>query len=189
MRLPRSFFTRSASVVGRDLLGCQIVRQKGQLKQCATIVEVEIYPGPHDRASHAFERKRTPRNEAEYMIGGHVYIYLVYGMYWQLNISTGAQGYPSCVLIRALDSGDDIRETNGPGKLCRWLGIDKSHYGIDVTASTDLWFEKGRQGRRSICAGPRIGIDYAGEEWALKPLRHYLQEYENYLSKVNSKFL
>ncbi|MBI4599541.1 DNA-3-methyladenine glycosylase [Candidatus Uhrbacteria bacterium] len=175
--------------MARDLLGCRIVRIDGALVRRGIIVEVEIYPGPHDRASHAFGFKKTQRNAAEYMQGGHAYIYCVYGMYWQLNISTGAKGYPSCVLIRAIDAGDtDIHRTNGPGKLCRWLGIDKNQYGLDLTVSSNLWIEERCRGRRSIRSTPRIGIDYAGREWAQKPLRLYLAEYEKQLPKLKSKY-
>lgn len=192
-RCGRSFFTRSASAVARDMLGAYLVRKKGQRMRRGMIVEVEVYPGPHDRASHAYGRKRTRRNAAEYLTGGHVYIYLVYGMYWQLNISTGAEGYPSCVLIRALapyDKKSTIKETNGPGKLCRWLKIDASLYAEDITASAAVWIEKRDSARRrTIVKTPRIGIDYAGREWALKPMRFYLKEYERFFAKPRSKFL
>lgn len=193
MRCSRSFFTRSAATVAVDMLGAHIVRKKGMRVKRGMIVEVEVYPGPHDAASHAFGKKRTVRNAAEYMLGGHVYIYLVYGMYWQLNISTGAEGYPSCVLIRALaphDKKSTIKETNGPGKLCRWLEIDSRLYAEDLTTSAAVWIEKSdTELRRTIVKTPRIGIDYAGREWALKPLRFYLKEYEPHIAKVKSMFL
>lgn len=192
-RCSRSFFTRSAATVAADMLGAHIVRKKGRREHRGMIIEVEVYPGPHDAASHAFGKKRTKRNAAEYMLGGHVYIYLVYGMYWQLNISAGAEGYPSCVLIRALapqDKKSIIKETNGPGKLCRWLEIDARLYAEDITTSAAVWIEKRAPAhRRTIVKTPRIGIDYAGREWAQKPLRFYLKEYEQYLPKQRSQFL
>jgi len=122
--------------------------------------------------------KITPRNVAEYMIGGHIYIYLVYGMYWQLNISTGKKGSPECFLIRALEPENGQRNlANGPGKLCRWLHLDKSFYGEDVTTSRRLWLEdRGEKIKKSnIASGPRIGIDYAGPVWAKKPWRIYVK--------------
>jgi len=114
------------------------------------------------------------------MVGGHVYIYLVYGMYWQLNISTGAEGKPECVLIRALEpiKNQKLKKlANGPGKLCRWLKLDKSFYGEDVTKSKRLWLEDwGLKIKSSdIGASPRIGIDYAGPVWSKKPWRFYLK--------------
>lgn len=142
------------------------------------IVETEAYIGPEDRASHAFGGKKTKRNRAEYLKGGHVYIYLVYGMYWQLNITTEREGVPACVLIRALEITDEPKSTaNGPGKLCRFLKLDKSFYGEDVVCSKRLWLEdRGvRVPEDTITAGPRVGIDYAGREWALKPWRFYIK--------------
>jgi DNA-3-methyladenine glycosylase len=47
--------------------------------------------------------KVTKRNLAEYLRGGHIYIYLIYGNYYQLNITTYKEGYPECVLIRSLE--------------------------------------------------------------------------------------
>jgi len=102
-KLPRNFYTRPTLVVAKDLLGKFIVRKWRGRDIVGEIVEVEAYIGPHDKASHAYKGKITPRNKAEYLIGGHIYIYLVYGMYWQFNISTSFEGKPECVLIRALE--------------------------------------------------------------------------------------
>ena len=96
------------------------------------------YIGPQDKASHAYNSRITPRNKVEYLIGGHIYIYLVYGMYWQLNIVTARQGEPECVLIRALDL-DKI--ANGPGKVCNYLKLDKSFYQEDLSKSNRICLE------------------------------------------------
>jgi len=178
-RLGRKFFTRPTLTVAKDLLGKYLVRKIGKKALSGKIVETEAYIGPEDRASHAYGGKITPRNQAEYMIGGHVYIYLVYDMYWQLNISTGQEGRPECVLIRALEPENaDFHLTNGPGKLCRWLHLNKSFYGEDVCARDRLWFEDpgGRVEKGDIVSSPRIGIDYAGRHWAHKPWRFYLKD-------------
>lgn len=207
MRLHRAFFAQPSLTVAKKLLGKILVRKIGRRIIEGKIVETESYPGPYDRASHAFNYKKTPRNRAEYLVGGHVYIYLVYGMYWQLNISTGKAGYPECVLIRALepitndqrlttndiDSHGRVRIAevragrvrrrairmlaNGPGKLCRWLKLNKSFYSEDITASKRIWIEtRGKQiPRGSIACGPRIGIDYAGPKWARKPWRFFIK--------------
>lgn len=118
--------------------------------------------------------KLTERNLAEYFVGGHIYIYLVYGMYWQLNFSTGEAGKPECVLIRGLDVGN---EANGPGKVCRYLKLDKSFYGEDVVASKKIWLEdRGEKIDSSkIIATKRIGIDYAGLYWAKRKWRFILK--------------
>jgi DNA-3-methyladenine glycosylase len=210
-RLARSFWAQPSLVVSRKLIGKYIIRRIGNKTLVGKIVETEAYPGPHDRASHAYGFKRTPRNEAEYLIGGHIYIYLVYGIYWQLNISTGKKGYPECVLIRAIEPimqdtqhitydaqqrtkkrmvscGLSVvsrlsamqRIANGPGKLCRWLKINKSFYGEDVARSKRFWFEdRGEKIVQSaIIQSPRIGIDYAGPYWARRKWRFSLKDNE-----------
>lgn len=173
-RLKRSFYTRPAVEVAKNLLGKYLVRKDGKKILSGEIVETEAYIGPQDKASHAFGGKITERNKAEYLIGGHVYIYLVYGMHWQFNISTGRPGQPECVLIRALNSDS----ASGPGKLCRCLKLDKSFYGEDVVSSKKIWLEdRDKKIKASeISATKRIGIDYAGSYWANKKLRFIIKK-------------
>lgn len=188
-KLPRKFYTQSTLKVAKQMLGKYIVRKIGKKKLVGKIVETEAYIGPRDKASHAFGGKRTKRNQAEWLIGGHIYIYLVYGMYWQLNISTGKEGRPECVLIRALQPVYSKRYTlnpkiaNGPGKLCRWMGFDKSFYGKDLTKSKRIWLEDGEKLKPSqIVASKRIGIDYA-QEWTDMPWRFYIKN-NKFVSKT-----
>lgn len=187
-RLKRSFYTQPTLLVAKQMLGKYLIRKIGKKELIGKIVETEAYIGPEDKASHAYQGKITERNKAEYLIGGHIYIYLVYGMYWQLNISTGNEGQPECVLIRALEpviknlnieSKEDMLKiknlANGPGKLCRWLKLDKSFYGEDLVKSKRIWLEEGEKIKPSqIIASKRIGIDYA-EEWADVPWRFYIK--------------
>jgi len=199
-KLGRSFFVGSSLNVARKMLGKYIVHMDNGVKLSGRIVETESYVGPEDKASHSYNWKRTRRNRVEYLIGGHIYIYLVYGMYWQLNMTTGKEGMPQCVLIRAVEPVEGIEEmmrrrkvspagnrtsktsslvlnlTSGPGKLCQALGFDKSHYGFDVTRSPEVWLEdRGEKiPGRDIVQTERIGIDYAGE-WARKPWRFYVK--------------
>ncbi len=188
-RLKRSFYTRATLVVAKDLIGKYLVRKIGRKKFIGKIVETEAYIGPRDRASHAYLGRRTLRNEAEFLVGGHIYIYLVYGMYWQFNISTGKADIPECVLIRALEpisSEQTLKNlANGPGKLCRWMKLDKSLYGEDLTKSKIIWVEDWGEKlpRSKIAAAPRVGIDYAGPEWASKPWRFYLKD-NQFVSKM-----
>jgi DNA-3-methyladenine glycosylase len=216
-------------VVAKDLLGKYLVRKIGDEIRAGKIVEIEAYIGPEDKASHAYGGKVTARNKAEFMLGGHVYIYLVYGMYWQLNLSTSREGRPECVLIRALEPlADDksaraslgvIRHrrpyrftassfvkqlrhrkmmddtgiytlqrlplTNGPGKLCKWLKLNKSFYGEDVTTSKRFWVEdRGvRISKSQIANSARIGIDYAGSYWASRLWRFHIKD-SPYISKA-----
>ncbi len=179
-RLERKFFVQPTLKVARELLGKVLVRIYQGKRLSGKVVEVEVYLGPKDRASHAYLGRQTKRNLAEFLVGGHLYIYLVYGMYWQLNISTEVEGKPSCVLIRALEPLEGIiGETNGPGKLCRALKLDKSFYGEDLCQSKRIWLEEGEKFKSSqIVKAPRVGIDYAGPYWASIPWRFYLKDNE-----------
>ncbi|MFW6138641.1 MAG: DNA-3-methyladenine glycosylase [Spirochaetota bacterium] len=176
--LPRNFYTRPTLEVAKSLLGKYLVRRLDQGEIAGKIVETEAYLGVHDGASHALGGKRTGRNRAVYMVGGHAYIYLIYGMYWLINISTENEGIPKCVLIRAIEPNNgNYKETNGPGKLCRWLKLDKSFYAEDLTCSNRLWIEDRHINidTISLISRPRVGVDYAGEEWSQKPLRFYIK--------------
>lgn len=186
-RLTRKFFTRPTLIVAKDLLGKFLVRKYKGKNLVGKIVETEAYLGPEDKASHGYQMKRTPRNKAEYLIGGHLYIYLVYGMYWQLNISTEKADLPRCVLIRALEpiitknkKGDVLRRkkiASGPGKLCRYLKLDQSFYAEDLTKSKRIWLEdRGVKIKKlDIVTSKRIGIEYAGKYWANKKWRFYIK--------------
>lgn len=169
-KLTRSFYARPSIEVSQNLLGKYIVRKIGKKILSGKIIETEAYIGPKDRASHAYNGKRTKRNEVEFLEGGYIYIYLVYGMYWQLNITTGKKDFPECVLVRALDVGE---ETSGPGKLCNYLKLDKSFYGEDLTKSRMIWVEGRKESvpQPNIISTPRIGIDYAGPYWSKRKLR------------------
>ncbi len=149
-KLSREFYTQPTLWVAQNLLGKYFIRKVGKKKLIGKIIETEAYIGPQDRASHAYKGKKTKRNEAEFLIGGHVYIYLVYGMYWQFNISTSQDGKPECVLVRAVepvatcrnqDIQNLIRIADGPGKVCRYFQLDQSFYGEDLVKSKRIWIE------------------------------------------------
>lgn len=171
--LQKSFYQKKTLVVAQGLLGCFLVRAIGRKVVRARIVETESYIGEDDLACHA-SRGRTKRTETMYGEAGHVYVYMVYGMYHCLNIVTERKGFPAAVLIRAVTI-DDIphKETNGPGKLCRLLQIDRTLNGLDITKGKKLWIDcpssKLRIGKtEKIVASKRIGIEYA------KHCREYL---------------
>jgi DNA-3-methyladenine glycosylase len=167
MRLPRTFFSRDVLEVAPELLGKTLVRQfeDGETLQL-TINEVEAYRGEEDLGCHA-SKGRTPRTEVMYQRGGLVYVYLIYGLYWLLNFTTGDEGNPQAVLIRG------TIEIEGPGRIGRTLKLDKSFYGEDLICSERLWVEtnSNHQGKPEIITSPRIGIDYAGKHWAGKHWR------------------
>jgi DNA-3-methyladenine glycosylase len=185
-RLKRSFFTQPTLIVAQELLGKYLVRKIGGKVLAGKIVETEAYIGPYDKAAHSFGGKITRRNKVEYEKGGFCYIYLVYGMYWQFNITTSLKGKPECVLVRALEPvginknlvlSELKKMASGPGRLCRWLKLDKSFYGEDLTRSKRLWLEdRGERVKKSqIVKAKRVGIDYAGE-WADKLWRFYIKD-------------
>ncbi|MGB9681087.1 MAG: DNA-3-methyladenine glycosylase [Minisyncoccia bacterium] len=192
-RLLREFYTRPTLLVAKDLLGKYIVRRINNKEIIGQIIETEVYIGPKDKASHAYLGKKTKRNQAEFFIGGHIYIYLVYGMYWQLNISTYLEGKPECVLIRALkpikykdQKNLDLELTNGPGKVCQFLKLDKSFYGEDLTLSKRIWLEDwgDKVNPKDILATRRVGIDYAGKYWSRRKWRFLLKEFYGKLKKI-----
>jgi DNA-3-methyladenine glycosylase len=165
-RLPRSFFTDDVLNIAPQLPGKYIVKNNGRYPEKYVITEVEAYRGEEDLACHA-SKGRTRRNEIMYAEGGHIYVYLIYGMHWMLNFVTGRIGYPQAVLIRCIEG------YNGPGKLTRRLGIDRSYYGEDLVSSHRIWVED-NVFKGEIIYSPRIGVDYAGEYWKNKLWRFTL---------------
>src|SRR5881396_4184422 len=110
MKLPREFYTRQNVLeVARDLLGKKlVVPNKNGSRVAGIIVETEAYRGPEDRASHAYNDRRTQRTETMYGIGGTAYVYFVYGMYNQFNVVTNEEDAPHSVLVRALEPAEGI---------------------------------------------------------------------------------
>ncbi len=189
-KLPREFYTRAnVLTVTRELLGkLLVVPAPDGTRVSGIIVEAESYRGPEDRASHAYGGRRTNRTETMYQIGGRAYVYFVYGMYYQFNVVTNVAEIPHAVLIRAVEPVEGIEVmrkrrhnqpdhnlSNGPGKLCIALGIDRQLDRADLLGN-QVWIEEGEKiSARRIASGPRIGIDYA-EEWAAKPWRFWIRD-------------
>jgi DNA-3-methyladenine glycosylase len=159
-RPERKFFSRDVLEVAPELLGHFLVRKSENGIQRFLITEVEAYRGEEDRACHACKGK-TARTEIMYHEGGCLYVYLIYGMYWMLNIVTGPVDQPQAALIRGIEG------YYGPGRLTRQLGIEKSFYGEDLLISERLWLEKGPE-LLPYESMPRINIEYAGEPWKSK---------------------
>jgi DNA-3-methyladenine glycosylase len=178
-KLDRQFYTRQETLaVARDLLGKLIVVPDQTGKRISgMIVETEAYLGEIDRAAHTYQGRRTPRNESAYALGGHVYVFFVYGMYYQFNVVCGPVDHPQVVLVRAVEPVEGIEImrlrrgemkdrnlTSGPGKLCIAFGIDRSLNGADLLGD-QIWIEHHRSFTDDeIAVGKRIGIDYAGED-------------------------
>lgn len=174
MIVKRNFYNRNTVQVAQDLLGCFLVwKCKGRIIR-ARIIETEAYRGEYDLACHA-SKGRTPRTEVMYGRSGHVYVYMIYGMYFMLNIVTEEKNFPAAVLIRGIEvakhpmlktpTSDVI---SGPGKLTKFLHVDKSLNGHDMTRAEKLWIECPENKKRlKIIKSPRRGIDYARHcrEW------------------------
>lgn len=166
-----AFFENDVLEVAPALLGKYLVINTDKIRNGYKIMEVEAYRGEEDAACHA-SKGRTKRNEIMYSGGGHIYVYLVYGMYWMLNIVTGLPGDPQAVLIRGIEG------YNGPGKLTLHLGIDKSFYGESLLFSDRIWIEESKENTDYI-TGKRIGVDYAGEYWKNKLWRFIVNDKKN----------
>ncbi len=195
-KLPREFYLRPNVVtVARELLGkILVVPAPDGTRASGRIVEVEAYRGPQDRAAHSYGGRRTKRTETMYGIGGTVYVFFVYGMYYQFNVVTNLADAPQAVLIRAVEPVEGIELmrrrrpgqpdhnlTNGPGKLCIALGIGRNLDAADLLGDS-VWLEEAPKIPRSrIASGPRIGIDYA-EEWKDKPWRFWVKD-NSFVSK------
>lgn len=193
--LDRDFYNRDSLLVAKELLGKVLVHEINGQTLSVKIVETEAYMGITDKAAHSYGGKRTPRVEVMYGGPGFSYVFMIYGMYYCFNIVTREEGTPQAVLIRAgepiegLDllaqnrfkksykelTKKQIRElTNGPGKLCKALSIDKSDNGKSL-CSEKLYVAEGEEEIVSIITAKRIGIDYA-EEAKDFPWRFYIED-------------
>lgn len=196
-RLGSEFFNQPAVPLAQAFLGQVLVRRLADGTELrGRIVETEAYVGPEDEAAHSRGGRQTARNRAMFMKPGTLYVYLIYGMYFCMNVSS--QGDGACVLLRALEplggleTMRQLRSTirkgtasrtlkdrelcSGPSKLCQALAIDKSFDQRDLAQDEALWLEHGPPGpsASAVVAAARVGIGHTGE-WAQKPLRFYVR--------------
>ena len=189
--LDRDFYAQDAPAAARALLGATLVRQIDGVRLSGTIVEIEAYSTPDDLASHGYAR-RTARNWPMWDAPGHAYIYLIYGMYWLLNIVCEPVDQPAAVLIRAIEPREGLsimaarragqpqrRWTSGPGRLTRALAIDGRDNRADMTSTASgLWVEVGDPlpDDRVRC-GPRVGLGKrVTEPWLSMPWRWWVAD-------------
>lgn len=191
-RLSRDFYLGDTVEIAKKLLGCCIVRKLGDEWLLCRITETEAYVGRMDKACHTYGGRRTPRTEVMFGEAGHAYIYFTYGMHHCLNFVTEPKGEASAVLIRGLEPllgldtmsrnrfGKPFAEQstyqrknflNGPGKVTQALALTREQNGLDLTVCDELFVTDSPAGfgvsaekaEFTICAGKRIGIDYAEE--------------------------
>lgn len=167
--LNKEFFEKDTLKVAGNLLGKYLVRKVSGREIALRINEIEAYDGHEDKASHAHKGK-TERNKAMFGDAGNWYVYLVYGMHNMLNIVTGGKDYPAAILIRG--AGD----ISGPGRLTKFLKIDRKINNKLALVKTGLWFEDRGEpvDKKKIKRTTRIGINYAGPIWAKKDYRFVL---------------
>ena len=200
MNLPQTFYQRNDVVlIANELIGKYLYTNIDGVVTGGIIVETEAYNGSEDRGSHAFNNKRTPRNQMMYRAGGVVYMYICYGIHDMLNIVTGTQDSSHAVLIRAIEplTGietmrerrnlfmDDNRLCQGPGALGKALGLNKVHNGIDLQGDV-IWIEDEGLSftEDKVKAAPRVGMNFEGPYKTI-PWRFYLKE-NKFVSKPRS---
>jgi DNA-3-methyladenine glycosylase len=173
--LSRKFYDRDTITVAKELLGKYLVHVSQGIERVGKIVEAEAYLGPHDLAAHS-ARGLTPRTKIMFGPPGYAYVYLIYGMYYCMNVVTENEGHASAVLLRAVEPIKNITEkTKGPGLLCKALRIDKHHNGHDLLSNNFYIAESFEASSFIIVKRPRIGVDYA-KHWAKRLLRFYIKD-------------
>lgn len=191
MKIPLSYYRQEdALFLGKDLLGKLLITRIDGVLTGGVIIETESYLGATDRASHAYQNRRTARNDVMYADGGIAYVFRCYGIHALFNIVTNRKEIPHAILIRGVKpligieamlarrnkQALDQTLASGPGNLTQALGIDTLHNGISLDGDL-IWLESGHFNvlPEKINFTPRIGIDYAGED-VLKPWRFVYRE-------------
>ncbi len=183
--LPTKFYARDTERVARGLLGCVLETRVRGVRTAGRIVEVEAYVGPHDPAAHGYRWRKTARNARLFGPPGTCYVYFIYGNHWCANIVTERDGYPSAVLLRALEplvGLDAMRRRrgtrdlkllcSGPGRLCQALGITGAFDGESLAGRRVRVYWPVTRGPIRVAASPRVGITRA-VDW---PLRFYVRD-------------
>jgi DNA-3-methyladenine glycosylase len=184
-QLQVDFFRRKDTVlIARELLGKVLYTSFENEITAGFIIETEAYVGINDKASHAYNNRRTKRTEVMYNEGGCAYVYLCYGIHSLFNIVTSVQDDPQAVLVRSISPlyGIDVMKGRlnkefllpkngiGPGNITKLLGINLVHTGISLCREVNnhrvIWIEDvGREvPEEQILASRRIGVEYAGED-------------------------
>lgn len=182
--MKKDFYNMDSITLAKNLLNKFLIREYENKKIVTKIVETEAYMGVIDKAAHVYKNKKSTRTGPLYLSGGHTYVYLIYGMYNCLNISANRENIPECVLIRGVEPVENFDEmshnrfakaygelsnyqkknlTNGPGKLCKALNIDRSLSGKDLF-SCELYIVDNEDNNFEIEEDKRINIDYAEED-------------------------
>jgi DNA-3-methyladenine glycosylase len=180
--ISQDFYSRPPEIVAPELIGCSLYVQAGREQVGGVIVETEAYSQFNDPTCHAYNGKRTKRNEAMYASPGTIYVYLIYGIHYCFNIVCDRENVGSAVLVRAIepDSGVTLMQKNrpnckdsrllasGPGNLCKALGISMANNNTKLGKSIMI---ENKVQQREIKESFRIGV----KETEPKPWRFYCQ--------------
>lgn len=196
-RLNRSFFSQRADALAPALIGKLLVHHSEGHVLVGRILETEAYLAPEDRASHAFDNRRTARTEPMFAAPGTSYVYFSYGLHHLFNVSCDREGSPHAVLIRAVEpltcldllrhrrqhgskgSLTDHQLCSGPARLTQAFGINLTHNALDLTSHQALYLAA-PTGPSALCPqapilrSARVGVAYA-QDWADRPLRWFVQ--------------
>ncbi len=197
MRVPRSFFVSDDCLqIAVALLGKILCVQADGLIKRAMITETEAYLGPEDKASHAFNNRRTKRTETMFQNGGTAYVYLCYGIHRMMNIVTNKEGIPHAILIRAgmplegiemIADERKLKLLSGPGKFCKGMNIGLDFDNEDLVTSNRIWLEEGSRQKFEVIKSPRVGIAYA-KEFCNKPWRYRIKDHASTSKPKNVKY-
>ncbi|MBN1637948.1 MAG: DNA-3-methyladenine glycosylase [Ignavibacteriales bacterium] len=194
-KLPREFYKKDVLTIAKNILGKLLVKIDKENQIVCKIVEVEAYDGIDDEASHSF-KGMTNRNKVMFGRAGFLYVYFTYGIHFCANVVTGEEGTGAAVLLRALEpiigwdvlamnrykrkvisEKDKIGLTNGPGKICQALDINRKDNGIDLTED-NIFIANVKNENISVCQSTRIGIKKSVD----LPWRFYIK-HNPYVSK------
>ena len=173
---PAKFYLQHTVVVARSLIGAYLSHSTAQGELIGRVAETEAYR-EDDPASHSF-RGRTPRTAPMFAAGGIAYVYFIYGMYDCFNVVTEPEGIGCAVLIRALEPVSNVEQmwanrfpgkpydpknsrniANGPGKLCRAMGITLAHNGVELTTGPIRLLQAPPGPRPVVSESPRVGVN------------------------------
>ncbi|MBU0560374.1 MAG: DNA-3-methyladenine glycosylase [Bacteroidetes bacterium] len=183
-KLPQEFYSRHVTDVAKDLLGKVLCRTVSGQILSGKIVEVEAYSKDGDEASHSFKEKNK-RNSIMFEGGGILYVYLIYGIHFCMNIVTGDKNSGCAVLVRAVEPLTNIdimmknrfgealpndkslaHATNGPAKLCKAFNVDLAQNGISLLSSEIYLTEGFEVSEDEIGNSKRVGISKSKElDW------------------------
>tara|TARA_B100000029_G_scaffold72610_1_gene64410 strand:+ start:2279 stop:2878 length:600 start_codon:yes stop_codon:yes gene_type:complete len=178
-KLNKEFYERSnVLLISRELLGKVLCTNYNGKLTSGIIVETEAYAGVIDKASHAYNNKKTNRTKIMYDSGGVAYIYLCYGMHHLFNVITNSKNIPHAILIRAIEpingietmltrrnkKNKDYTLTSGPGSLTKALGITINDSGKSLMSNL-IWIENQKNiNENNVISSPRVGIQYAKDD-------------------------